>query len=384
MKILLALLFLSLPAYAQFTHKQQTGTIAASTTCPGNGCVTINSTGAATAFVTISAINGGTYGFFCSNDSWVTTKAVLAYAYTAATGVVATSSVITTTTNGDWVLTLPACQYFGVVATIQGTTATVRIDLDSVKFAGSSSASSGGTASGLTAQVDYATVKRWGGAAPTSTIATTLTAWGMAAPVILSPGGAAGANVQYGRSQIFLSTTAATNSAAGIDGPYSETRTSFGPILYMTSFGPAQSNSRVWFTIASVSCGGIALSAGPTAQGTVYVGIGWQQGFNSNDWNVCSGDGTNMTCTDTGVAVSFSTKLLRIKVDWSNQASLVATLWDTNIGASDAWTQEFSVTKTTNLSVSSTQDLGVCYQVTALENAAKNAYVSSIHLQQNN
>src|SRR5436309_3380416 len=104
------------------------------------------------------------------------------------------------------------------------------------------------------------------------------------------------------------------------------------------------------------------------------VGIGYQTTFNSGRWAVCSGDGTNLSCVDTGVAPVISpVSTTRVKLDWSNQASFVATLWESPIGAADAWVQKFSVTKTTNPSTSSTTDMGICHQANALDAAQKNA-----------
>lgn len=123
---------------AQFAHRSNPGvtsgtpnTVTTNGTCPTTAgtCVVLTVAATNTVLVNVSGTWTGTLSFFYSNDNFATTK--IATAMPVVSGVINTTSVTTTTANGDWILDGGGYYQFAVVGTAAMTgAANVRIDAD--------------------------------------------------------------------------------------------------------------------------------------------------------------------------------------------------------------------------------------------------------------
>jgi hypothetical protein len=122
---------------------------------------------------------------------------------------------------------------------------------------------------------------------------------------------------------------------------------------------------RNWVAISSADLTATIPVVGPSPATAHFVGVVFDSLHGANHW-ICSGDGTNYSCVDTGVPGGPTYQdYFRVYLDWSTQTSLVTTLWhrDTVTGV---WTQVYRGTKTTNLSASTTVSVGPTLSTTNL------------------
>lgn len=124
---------------AQYVHRSNPGTPGAtapaitaaggSTTCPGAGCVSLNTSGASSVLVKIAGTWTATISFRCTQDNWVTTMNATAFPVT--NGILG-AGVLTTTANGTWVFqtnSYPACGVYSDAFTSQASMAVI-LDAD--------------------------------------------------------------------------------------------------------------------------------------------------------------------------------------------------------------------------------------------------------------
>lgn len=137
MKILLALLLLSTPTWAQYSHRANPGEIGLPTSGISalglaNG-VCVDTGGSDTVLVSIGGTWTATLQFMGLNDA-STQKALFVYGL-ASTGAI-TPPVSSTTANGDFVVEVSPFKRFCVVATgfTSNTSMTVRLDADPAPF----------------------------------------------------------------------------------------------------------------------------------------------------------------------------------------------------------------------------------------------------------
>jgi hypothetical protein len=284
---------------------------------------------------------------------------------------------------------------------LDGTAHTLRANINNVNqfvaaapTAGTSgqvlTATSPGAAWQNAGQIDYATGRRWGSvymvnpAASGGSGAAAFSQWGMQAPAVALPNGGSNTAGKY-RNWTYIATAATNGSVAGINGPYTETQTFFQPVITFSagSFSvSAMTAQRLVFALASGDPSGLTAAAGPTASGLSFIGI-WADSAVSANWKVCSGDGTNYSCTDTGVAYA-NDVTIRVKLDWTAITSFTATLWTTTPYTSiDNFVQQFSTTKSSNVSSTTATTYGPAHLVKALENVQHSVWVNGYHLQQN-
>jgi hypothetical protein len=165
-------------------------------------------------------------------------------------------------------------------------------------------------------------------------------------------------------------TSAATNDTiAGWTGNFNQTRPSYRPKLTgIIRTDTAIDTRRLWFGLTEQSLTLVTHAAGPTASLADFIGLGFDSSIGGN-WRVCSGDGANYTCVDTGVAILQSFEYT-LTLDWSVAGTLT---WKIN-GTSG--------TKTTNLSTNAV-NLGIHNAITTLSAAARNHQFTRLVLEHN-
>lgn len=130
-KILLALLLLGPPLYAQ--HRSSPGTpFGATLAIVTNGqCQVVSTGGTNSAMFAVTGTWTGTLGFFGTNDLGVTTVALQAYPVNTSSGALGSSSVNTTTGNGVWIADTFGMYQAEICATAAMTgSALIRLDAD--------------------------------------------------------------------------------------------------------------------------------------------------------------------------------------------------------------------------------------------------------------
>jgi hypothetical protein len=209
---------------------------------------------------------------------------------------------------------------------------------------------------------------------PATTATTTFTAVGMSAPN--TSGTASAQPALSGATRMYIRyATATSGGLAGLSGPFTQTRQQYRPRLVgIVLSDTATTNRRMWFGIASAALTAITHATGPTASTVHFVALGYDTSI-STAWRCCSGDGTNRSCADiTGTTVAASTEYTLV-VDWTSSGSLTCRV---QAGSGAA----ISVNKTTNLSASTSTDLGVFNGTTALEAVTKNHNIARHALDQ--
>lgn len=239
---------------------------------------------------------------------------------------------------------------------------------------GGAGASPSWTAAPATAMPHETLTRRIAYAHPITTAATTFTAVGMSAPTTSGTATAQPAATGATRMYIRYASTAALNALAGFGGgPFTQTRPLYRPkysTVILTDTDIA--SRRIYAGLAESSLTAVVTNTtGTTATAVDYVAIGYDTAGtgNTTDWLCCSGDGTNSSCTTTGIAVAASTEYT-LTADWTTAGELVCTVNGT------------SVTKTTNLSTNAV-NLGVYNTLTSLTAAAKNHFIAKHALEQN-
>jgi hypothetical protein len=170
--------------------------------------------------------------------------------------------------------------------------------------------------------------------------------------------------------------TATSGALAGLSGPYNQTRPQYRPRLVGVVLSDGSTAvRRTWFGIASAALTTVTHATGPTASTVRFVALGYDQSI-SAAWRCCSGDGANRSCVDIpGTSVAPSTEYTLV-VDWSVAGTLTCSV-QAGSGA------VLSVNKTTNLSTSTTADLGIVNGTVALESVTKNHNIARHSLDQN-
>ncbi len=180
--------------------------------------------------------------------------------------------------------------------------------------------------------------------------------------VVLAQAGATRRYIQH-------ASVALSGNAGGIIGPYTTTRPLYRPKLTTVVVTDATVNlEQAWIAIAESTLVAVVEPTGSTASGIDYVAVAFNTAVSAN-WACCSGDGTNMSCSDVGLAVAAATEYT-VSVDWTTVATLRCCVNNT------------CVDKTTLLSTAAVE-LGVHNTATTLQAAAANWLVNSTILEQN-
>jgi hypothetical protein len=244
------------------------------------------------------------------------------------------------------------------------------------------------TSSDTGAQIDFMTGRRWGSVSHLqpagATIADALIVWGMQNPNWVTQSGTGfGSSLQEYRSFFYTSTVSGT-SPVGWLGPYNETRPYYGAVLQCSGLMPVETTGcRTVHALASADPTGVPGAASGTSA-IFFIGV-WTDPSYSPNYLVASGDGSNYTMTDTGVAFG-SVDQFRFKIDWTARTSFTVTLYLSNPYTNpDNFTQAFSVTKNTNIPAPpSATDMGIVEAIAYLGGASSHTlYHSSTQLQQN-
>jgi hypothetical protein len=188
---------------------------------------------------------------------------------------------------------------------------------------------------------------------------------------------------------MYISTTATTNSTAGFVGTtalFGMARPSYSTALSATFtpywFARVQRN---WVAISSGDLTQLPPVPGPAVSALHFVGVVFDSLHGADLW-VCSGDGTNYSCIDTGVsatALPGNFIFHKVYLDWSTQTSLATTIWRYDPVAL-TWSQVYTGTKTTNLSASTTISVGPTLSTTNTGLAAATIATTGFAFYQNN
>lgn len=174
-----------------------------------------------------------------------------------------------------------------------------------------------------------------------------------------------------------------TGSTGGIAGPFNEAAPSLQPYLSTALHfrGSTYGTTRQWIGLAASSLTGLAVltqASGTAASAIIFVAIGADFSVGPN-FMLCSGDGTNYSCNDSGVAIGTADSDLNFIVNWTNNASLTASMQVrgsttvTNLG-----------TKTTNLRASDSTPIGPNINNTTVTNGIyASYYISYVYLEEN-
>lgn len=168
----------------------------------------------------------------------------------------------------------------------------------------------------------------------------------------------------------------ASAGVGGISGPFSATRASYQPTLTASVITdiPLSGNRRIWVGLASGALSGTQPVTGPASSSVTFVGIAFETGLSST-WRCCSGDGTNLTCTDIpGTSLVAGTEY-ELTVDFSVVDMLTCTV---QAGSGIP----ISITKTAGVLTRAT-DLGVQTLTNALDGVTKNTNIGRVVVEQN-
>jgi hypothetical protein len=208
-----------------------------------------------------------------------------------------------------------------------------------------------------------------------TTTATTHTGVGLTVPTVSAT---AASDAQAESNYVSFTTTAAANNVSGYaTGAFTATQLRYAPVMKSRiRTGAAITTTRYWVGLSSAAISGQAPTIASAAFGTSYVGVGYQAGINGGNFVCGSGDGTNHTGVDTGVAVAANT-YYDIIIDYYSATNTLVCAIATNGG------NYVTVTKATNIPNTATS-LGMNALVNNLTSGAGRAIsVATISLEQN-
>lgn len=119
-------------------------------------------------------------------------------------------------------------------------------------------------------------------------------------------------------------------------------------ISFLVRAPSALTTRRAWFCIGQGMSATAPLASGSAASGLEHIGLAYDSAVSAN-WLLQSGDGTNRSGTDTGLAVAVDTDY-RIVLDFSVAGRLTCEIW---VGANPSG-PSVRITKTTNLPTGTT------------------------------
>ncbi len=220
--------------------------------------------------------------------------------------------------------------------------------------------------------LEGSTGKRCGTYEAITTAATTHTAIGLPTATLAAAETASAAPTQTGGTRMLIqhASSAVINTAGGIIGPYTSTRSLYRPRLSAVILTDAAITLRsTWIAITESDLSLVLVPTAAVASGVDYVALAFNTAVSAN-WLLCSGDGTNHSSVDTGVPVVAATEY-RLVIDWTTLGTLRGSVNGT------------AVNKTTNLSVAAV-DMGIQATVTSLDvGVSKAQYIGPIALEQN-
>ncbi len=246
------------------------------------------------------------------------------------------------------------------------------ITIDNATAAGSLAGGGVTVAQAQANTIDYPQSRHSTGCAPAGTSSTTLACIYAFGPTVSGTATNQPALSGASRDYIQYATAASSGSVGGILGPFTLTRPGFRPKLVTWVRVDATDNRRIWAGLSESSLQSLAPSISSAATSIDYVGLAYDSAV-SSDWLCCSGDGTNHSCSDTGVSVSATEYALT--VDWSASGTLTCRVMPQ--GGSITTTN-----KTSNLSTSAV-NLGPYDALTTLTGSARNHQIAFFAVEQN-
>jgi|GEM_PF-3653439 len=224
-------------------------------------------------------------------------------------------------------------------------------------------------------------IDRFGYYQQITTAATAFTAVGMTLPTVI--GTPTASVVDPNRLMIRYASLAKINTLGGQSGVYTQTRPLYNPIYSTviktdTNIG----DRRIWIGLSSAALTTLYPNMTQMASTLTFVGVAFQKmtlapgDVNEGRWACCSGNGTNMQCTDMGLLVKTNTTYTII-VDWSRNQNLICTAYETDTPANIG-----TATRTTLLSTGTTA-LGIHNGQTTLTAAIRYYYIAKGMLKQN-
>jgi hypothetical protein len=176
------------------------------------------------------------------------------------------------------------------------------------------------------------------------------------------------------RPVIQFTTGGVNGNTAGVISSKTDSRINSRPVLMVYGMLPTITSSRVWIGLASADLS--TVGAPPTAaaaNATKVMAIAYDSTLSAN-WLLVTGDGTNWSGTDTGMAVVASAGT-RVQLTFAPALVTMVLVHGTNTT---------TTTKSTNIVTSSdSTNLTITASVTTLTNAARNLLVTSYSLEQN-
>jgi hypothetical protein len=166
------------------------------------------------------------------------------------------------------------------------------------------------------------------------------------------------------RRYITTATSTTLNATSGHNGSLGGiTRSKWAPRLLTISLSDDTiSNRRVWFGLVETGIDAVAVrteASGTAASVNDFAAVGFDTAVDAS-WMLCTGDGTNYGCKDTGIDVAADT-VYKIDLDWRTSGSVIADINDTR------------TEKTSNVSTADVA-LGVQMTVTNLSGGTAREY----------
>jgi hypothetical protein len=182
----------------------------------------------------------------------------------------------------------------------------------------------------------------------------------------LQPAGTASASPQSDAFYVRWLSAAGVNKTAGEIGPFNQTQSRYHPIFTaLIRTGTSITKERIWVALSSAD---LSQSDGVGAIATRYIGVRFSTAANDTDWQLASGNGTDASVDDTGIAVRPNTLYL-IQLNWSVDGQLSCQINNISCAA-----------KTTNLDTGNPTDLGIDCVTTSLSATAVTQSTSYISL----
>jgi len=190
--------------------------------------------------------------------------------------------------------------------------------------------------------------RRWGYTTPTTTTATTFTGFGNMAAIgpVDSCTAAANGQAESNYIQCTSSTTSLPKGGGFLVSTSTEARWLPKFVTRIRTDANVTTNGRMWVGLSSASLTAVTVPTTATANATVILGIGYETGVNSGNFVCGSGDATNISGTDMGVAPAAST-YYDVIIDYSTSGTLVCSI----AASGGAYT---TVTKTSNTPTNAT------------------------------
>jgi hypothetical protein len=204
--------------------------------------------------------------------------------------------------------------------------------------------------------------RRWGYTSLNSTTAAMWTSTtGNMQALTTSPSASLATDAQAESNYLKSTSTNSATNEGGWNGPFTDTEARWQPKLETrihTDANLTATGGKMWVGLTSASLVSTTVPTSAAVNATIILGIGYQTGTNGGKFLCVSGDGTNISGTDTGITATAS-HIYDVIIDYSAAGTLECSIADDGAVGSFAQGTYETVAKQSNTPSANSTAIGI-------------------------